>query len=359
MSAKFLMLMDTPVLEISDNYSLNILNKALLPISLRFDKVSYDDIYHGWAESRHMNIARTNAKNILNSLRLSQNNQYRITEALHFATLSDSYWIKNADENISWEEVSLFRQPQNKDISEVALCGGTKLVEGKIHTPEPSVLGMSAKTWKADNDGRLWLYKISRKEAAASKIFDLLQIKHVPYIKAEEKELFEITSPERLEKIRKSGEIVVKCPIISSEAKSIFSFEDYQVFCEGNGYPDNYAYSSVEEKFADDYYAMQIADFIISNEDRHIGNWGFFMDNQSGEILSLHPLFDHDHAFSGEKDIPCQTGFNPETLRQSAISALQKTGRKPDLESLTKSEKPEELTDAEWERVIRNAGFLL
>lgn len=56
------MLKDIPVLEIKD-YRSKILNYELLPISLRYPDVNYDDVMHGWTENRTMNIGRTNAKN--------------------------------------------------------------------------------------------------------------------------------------------------------------------------------------------------------------------------------------------------------------------------------------------------------
>ena len=55
------MIKDIPVLEI-ENYRCKILNYELLPISLRYPDVNYDDVMHGWTENRTMNIGRTNAK---------------------------------------------------------------------------------------------------------------------------------------------------------------------------------------------------------------------------------------------------------------------------------------------------------
>lgn len=53
----------------------------------------------------------------------------------------------------------------------------------------------------------------------------------------------------------------------------------------------------VKEMDAANYYKMQIADYVLGNEDRHGANFGFFMDNRSGKLMGLYPLMDHDHAF--------------------------------------------------------------
>ena len=63
MNKTYIMLKDIPVLEIED-YRCKILNYELLPISLRYPDVNYDDVMHGWTENRTMNIGRTNAKKL-------------------------------------------------------------------------------------------------------------------------------------------------------------------------------------------------------------------------------------------------------------------------------------------------------
>lgn len=48
---------------------------------------------------------------------------------------------------------------------------------------------------------------------------------------------------------------------------------------------------------ADSIYKVFIIDYLISNRDRHGGNWGFFYNCNTMEILGCHPLFDHNNAF--------------------------------------------------------------
>lgn len=47
---------------------------------------------------------------------------------------------------------------------------------------------------------------------------------------------------------------------------------------------------------------MQVIDFLIDNPDRTIYNQGFIRDNETGNIVDLQPLFDHNNAFSGKLD---------------------------------------------------------
>ena len=298
MNKTYIMLKDIPVLEIED-YRCTILNYELLPISLRYPDVNYDDVMHGWTENRTMNIGRTNAKKLLAGFRISQSNPYMIARLFHFASLSDCYWMKDAEETFTWEQVSLFENPWEKAVTSTALLGTNQtfrtLVQ-KIHTPEFTAQGMAAKAWIREADG-LYLYKVGKKELPASGILDALHIPHVSYIEAENSSLEKIADRNHIEKIYKSGEKIVKCRIISSEETALVPWEDFQVYCS---YHDKNEYDMVKEMDAANYYKMQIADYILGNEDRHGANFGFYMDNRSGKLQGLYPLMDHDHAFSDE-----------------------------------------------------------
>ena len=37
-------------------------------------------------------------------------------------------------------------------------------------------------------------------------------------------------------------------------------------------------------------------DAVMANVDRHVGNYGFLVDNATGEVLRMAPLFDHNMA---------------------------------------------------------------
>ena len=348
MNKTYIMLKDVPVLEIED-YRCKILNYELLPISLRYPDVNYDDVMHGWTEKRTMNIGRTNAKKLLVGFRISQSNPYMIARLFHFASLSDCYWMKDAEETFTWEQVSLFENPWEKAVISTALLGTNQtfhtLVQ-KIHTPEFTAQGMAAKAWIREADG-LYLYKVGKKELPASGILDALHIPHVSYIEAENSSLEKIADRNHIEKIYKSGEKIVKCRIISSEETALVPWEDFQVYCS---YHDKNEYDMVKEMDAANYYKMQIADYILGNEDRHGANFGFYMDNRSGKLQGLYPLMDHDHAFSEDGDILSQTSEQDETLQQAAYKAMNHA--EVSFDNVLAMKKPEDLGDTQWKAVL-------
>ena len=325
MQDRLLMSKDRIVAAIDAKYNIKVFRRDLLPHMIRAASVNYDDIIHGWENTRALNLGRTNAKAILNTLRLPQNNNYAIAAAFHFASLKDTFWMQDEQENLKWKDVSLFSNTFDKIVLNAALTGEQKLILGntqKLYTPETSTDGMSAKCWNKDEDGQIWLYKVGKKELYASALLDHLGVDHVEYSFVPQDELLTIITPERFEAIVSKNEIVTKCECITSEDVGIITWYDFMEFCHKNN-ADPY-----EELFADKnnekaYHKMQVSDYILANEDRHGANWGFFVDQNTGEILGLHPLFDHDHAFSTQKDIPSQTAQYPSSLKEAALQSIE------------------------------------
>ena len=58
---------------------------------------------------------------------------------------------------------------------------------------------------------------------------------------------------------------------------------------------------------------MLVFDAVICNTDRHFGNFGFLVDNETNEIVAPAPLFDHGNAlfnFAGRDALASEEGLN-------------------------------------------------
>ena len=336
---EFIMYKDQPVIEI-DEYVCRVLDYNHTPYPLRTADVTYDDIYHGWTETRVLNISKTNAKNILAGYGLSQSNKYVIAKKLHFATLTDCFWIKDANEDVTWKDVSLFRNPFDADVSSVALSGGQMLFQQKLLSPEISTLGMAAKAWIWEGD-TLYLYKVAKRELAASMILDALGIDHVRYEEVSRNDLLSVTDISRLNKIADKNEKVVKCKCLTNENISLCTWEDFRVY---QAYHDIDEFDALKP-WMKQVHQMNVADYILGNSDRHEGNWGFLIDNETGEIAQFMPLMDHDHAFSNEELI-CQPFDGELSLEEAARKGMSETS--VDVGAVLSMLKPDCITDEQW-----------
>ena len=85
--------------------------------------------------------------------------------------------------------------------------------------------------------------------------------------------------------------------------------------------------SLVKDIDSETFYKTIVADYLCSNRDRHDGNWGFFMNNMTGELICLHPLFDHNNCFD-EDFIKDENGGNCQLLpgktqKEAALYAIK------------------------------------
>lgn len=340
----YLMNKDTPVMYLKDGLH-KVLNFDLLPHSIRKRDVNSEDFTYNWIQYRATPVARTNAKQILNAFRLPQNNAYNICLACRALSIQDTFWLKADDENITWKEVNLFENEFDQSIPSLALFGEYNAKHmpfyqrnNKIHTPELTGQGAAAKCFIHEKDG-IYLYKIGKKELLADEILNIFGIDHVAYSEIDERNLINIADEKHIEKVKSEGESIVKCKIITSPDIGIITYEDFAVYCD---YHDKDGLNEIIRNNKDSYYTMQIADYIISNEDRHEGNWGLYLDNRTGKELKMHPIFDHDHSFSTKDIIMSQTSVETMSLEEAALDSIKKIGFKlPDEKKIMISKVPD------------------
>lgn len=352
-----LLLKDVPLLDIQENGACTILDFDRLPFALRKENVSFIDFIE-WVSNRALSIDRSFAKEILNALRLSQNNRYAVCKACRGLSLEDAYWIRQEDDQKTWDEVSLFRHPLSLYITEIALSGTNvhdsieEWEKRKIHTPELTTLGASAKGW-IRQDGKLFLHKIGKYEIPADQILNMLDIPHIHYYISSEKEIRSYLTEERRQWIESVGNVMVNAELFTSEDISMVTFEEFQIFCENYGLD---AFAEAEKIDREFYLKMQIADYLLNNNDRHEQNWGFFMENATGKLTGFCPLFDHDHAFARYDHIMSQTRKEEMTLYESAAAAQKELGM--DLNGIEDMEIPEFLTEEQWNGVLERKRMI-
>ncbi len=346
-----LLLKNKPLLDVEENGVCTILDFDRLPFALRKENITLIDFIE-WASNRTLSIGRSYAKEILNSLRLSQTNRFAVCKACRGLSLGDSYWIRQEGDEKRWEEVNLFHNPLSLFVTELSLSGtnihysADSGARRNIHTPELTTMGASAKGW-IRREGKLFLHKVGKYEIPADQILNALDIPHIHYRISAEQEVSDYLSNERKEWIRGVGEAIVNSELFTSEEVSMVSFEEFQIFCDNYGLNP---YTEAENIDRESYLKMQIADYILNNNDRHEQNWGFLMENETGKLTGFCPLFDHDHAFSNYENVMSQTTEDDITLKEAAVRAQKKLGL--DLDKLSEMEHPQFLSDAQWEAVL-------
>ncbi|GHU03221.1 hypothetical protein FACS1894147_06760 [Spirochaetia bacterium] len=203
-------------------------------------------------------------------------------------SLSDQYWVCPKNKALKWEDINFFENDFSEDVGN-ALFG--KDIGGgavSLSSPDNTSDGWLRKKWVIADGKRLLLkggstpaFQEPLNEVLASMIMEKLNIPHVPYTLAWDKEqplsaCEDFISPET--------DLISAWRIYSSQKKpNHFSIYQHTVHCmEALGIP------GVTEGLD----RMITVDFLIANTDRHFNNFGAVRNAETLEWLGMAPIFD-------------------------------------------------------------------
>ena len=238
-----------------------------------------------WIDGRQIAKHRASIQRLMRELGLNTRRDF--IGMARCLSLTDTFWMKRVDEDISWDAVSLYRNPFDDVVARIAFDGtGMYGRENSPTSPEFATSGSFAKCWIRE-DGNIFLLKRGSEgyanagfepysEALAASLLEAAKVSHVPY-----------------GIVRFHKKLASKCPLFTSEELGFasahrffegpFGIRDMLEFCARHG---------IEESFRE----MVVMDAVMANVDRHSGNYGFLVDNATGEIRGMAPLFDHNMA---------------------------------------------------------------
>lgn len=330
-----LMLQDIPIMEVDVNIArYKVLREDLLPIRMRgvyhkeFPDLQnrkeyerYTSTFMSFLSHRVLSLSRKNAKKILNAYHFSQSQdeftKAQIAIVCKAVSMSDDYWLNTDDLKFQWKDICVRKNHLNEIVSNIALTGSSLTVTGRPESPELTTNGAYAKAWQRIGDD-VYLLKAGngeneeKIEVSVSNILDCFDIDHVKYL--------EHTFTDGNKSFSVSA-----CKVMNSDAYSMIPAEEVYSYCNRTG-QDFEAFVLAHD--AERFYQTCVVDYLVSNSDRHIQNWGFFMNNKTGVLEMLHPLFDHNNAFDAEtiknpNGAPSQTMLG-KTQREAAHIAIRK-----------------------------------
>jgi hypothetical protein len=202
----------------------------------------------------------------------------------------------------------------NEALVEISLRGKQMTVTNEELSQDLSTRGCFPKAWIRCDDGFKLLKDGSadtvKKELLASYICDCFDIPHVQYTPYIYK-----------------GEAVTQSKIITSKKYSIISKMAFDIYACNN---DLDTIEVCKEISPITYYGMNIIDYLTGNTDRHPENWGFMIDNETNDYISLYPVMDFNMCFLAYDTIdgaPCQTlAGRGKSQRDAAIEAVKAIG---------------------------------
>ena len=254
--------------------SVNEAERRFLPLEMH--GVANDETLWTWLARRTVPRNRRNIEELMARIGLSSRNVKGIIELCRGLSLNDVYWVVPDDCEDSWKDFNLYENDFSNAIAQMAFSGvGPDFREQWTSSPEFTTNGMLAKCWRRI-DGNVLLYKSGTEGASntgfepysefyASQIAEAMGLGHVAYGLS-----------------RFKGRLCSTCPLFTSDRY---------------GYVPAGRVVSRDEALADPRFAdIFFFDAVIFNTDRHMGNFGYLVDNDTNEIVGAAPIFDNGYG---------------------------------------------------------------
>ena len=238
-----------------------------------------------WWRGRSIPASRNGLKEVLDALNVSYSTL--LIEKSMGLSLSDQYWIRPIGSDISWHDVNYFDNAFSEDMGDMLFGIGRVSDDMDLSSPDNTSDGVLKKRWKIIDGGRYLIKGGSGQvmqepfnEVIASILMESQGIEHVPY------ELMWI-----------DGLPYSSCKdFITRDSELVTAYHFSEQISKRN---DESLYShfcklSREAGIDPVPYLdrMMVIDYIMANDDRHMGNFGFIRDAETLEYKGAAPIFD-------------------------------------------------------------------
>lgn len=213
-------------------------------------------------------------------------------------SMTDSYWLCPIDYNFSWEDVKLRNQlGVNKGI--------LPYHNASSYDPNASLGGQMEKYWDLNGDVPVLVKTslIHKGQQGVNEAFATIlhrrQKSSIPYVQYSVERLNDEQTQCFCDEFTSDGrELINAYEIVESQktSNSLSVYDSYIKICSKNGID-----REVIQQFMD---YQTLTDFIISNDDEHLLNFGILRDSETFKLLGPAPIFDSGNSmfFSEYKD---------------------------------------------------------
>lgn len=252
------------------------------------DKVEFNK----WWKNRQIPASRKGFKEVLHNSNVYDKDNFDLLDAKAYGlSLSDQYWVKSVNEEISWESINFFDNEFSEDIGKILFNGGKTALNLNLNTPDMTSNGNYEKRWKII-DGERYLLK------AGSKIYN-----QEPFNELIATKLYErlLNKDEYVEYsvIFDDDKAISKCKnFITKDTELVpaWKINEYYEFSDDEDKYTHYirCLNNLGIKDAETLTdKMIVCDYIIANKDRHFNNFGVIRDVNTLKFIDVAPIFDN------------------------------------------------------------------
>lgn len=268
-------------------------NPELLPLGGRIDSA----MLRKWWQRRAVPVSQGKIRHILEQLGIATPQEY-LAKNLGLS-LTDHYWIKPLDMELGWQDINLFTNDFRDPVGEMQMEDGAVPVEFQANafSPSSSAQGELRKKWVILNGKRCLIkgnHGSNSQESLNEVVATLLHNKQgkKPFVSYS---AIQVGESSQLSCICESFtsdavELIPAIDIVDSQKKdnAVSLYEHFIGVCGEDG---------LEESVTRPFLEYQIlTDFILTNTDRHLNNFGVLRDSGTLKFVGMAPIFDSGNA---------------------------------------------------------------
>ena len=284
------------------DYVLDVYLPDELPAGCRKDGSSIQK----WWESRAIPDSRRGIQQVLHSL--DEGSNLSLMLSAYGLSLTDHYWMQPIGKELYWKDLNFFENDFSDELGNLLTDSGKVDIDGNISkfSPASSANGEMKKKWVV-LDGRRYLMKVNENDYGQQAVNEVIAGKlhgrlgwenYVPY---------------KLETVIMDGK-PVPCslnPLFTSTGLEFVSayqlIGDYKVPNDSSVYEtliqQAVSYGLQEKQVREHLEYTILTDFILTNTDRHLNNFGFLYDPGKHSFQSMAPIFDTGNALFYNKAV--------------------------------------------------------
>ena len=265
----------------------------LLPLGGSIDSA----MLRKWWQRRAVPVSQGNIRRILERIGITTHAYLEQNLGL---SLTDHYWIKPLDADFGWQEINLFTNDFRDAVGDMQLSGIIDEVPElpvNAFSPSSSVQGELRKKWII-SDGKRFLIKgnhgsnsqESLNEVVASLIHKKQNrqpfVDYAPIQLSPNQPLCCICESFTSDEI----EFIPAIDVVDSRKKdnNISLYEHFIQVCSLHGLDESAVRSFLEYQI--------LTDFILTNTDRHLNNFGVLRDTHTLKFVGMAPIFDSGNS---------------------------------------------------------------
>ncbi len=249
------------------------------------EPVGFRDI-QSWLQGRQAPKHRAHIAELLRQCGCYNLDGYiRVTHAL---TLNDTFWVKPVNSDLQWDQVSLYSNEFDETIARIAFEGGMYGEQFSTTSPEFGTDGAYAKCWIRERENKGICLLKQGSEGARNTGLE-------PYSEYYSAQISKRICAEYVDydlEIYRS-KLVSSCRLFTDE-KTGFTPIDRLVRKEA-GVTDLLSYFDSIGSI-DAFRRMLVFDALTVNTDRHLGNFGVLVNNDTQKIMRMAPVFDNNQS---------------------------------------------------------------